>query len=228
MTLNSLSYFRNHYKYTIVDPKSVWIQICFANSPWIHYLVCKTTINSLWSHYETTLKSLWKHYMLREFTLNPLFLSWYQYECTIFFAISQGFHHVFREFTIGFSNFLWIHYLLRNFSLNPVSFLRIHYLFREFILKSTIVFSKPLWICYWNHYETTRKSIWIHYFVNLLSVSRLVYENTICFTILLWIYCLFRKLALKSLSIAWFHYEFTIYFAISEILIKIYNCVGSA
>ena len=69
-----------------------------------------------------------------------------------------------------------------------------------------------------NHYETTRKSIWIHYFANLLSVSQLVYENTICFTILLWIHCLFRKLTLNSLSIASFHYEFTIYFAISLLI----------
>ena len=236
--MNWLSASRFYYKFTILLPKSLWINylrpkinlnslsatwisygftICFAlNSPWIHYLCCRTTMNSLWSHYETTMKSLWIHYLLREFTLNPLLFSWYQYECTIFFTLSLGIHQPFRKFIICFANFLWIYYHLCDYSLNSFSFLlnslsvlRIHSLLRNH--SDEITMKSP-----WNHYRLRDFSL------NSLPASRFHYEFTACFenspwirffAESLWTNYLLRNFPLNSLSYTQNRYEFSIFFA---------------
>ena len=211
--------------------------ICFAHSRWIHNLLRNHhdfPIKSLWNHREFTIFFtialgvhhffanspsvsqifyefticftilLWIHCLFREFTLNPLFS-----QITMNSLSASQFPF---EFTILFPKSLWIHDYCRGFTLNTLFFSRIHYQFREFILN-------PLSLLR-NHYEFAMESLWNHYEINmnslffakLLSVLRRVYENTIRFTILLWIHCLFCKLTSNSLSISWFHHELTIYF----------------
>ena len=148
-TLNPLSFLRMHYKF----------EICFAYSPWIHYPFFGITMNSpsiSRNHYELTIGSAF-HYentfffanllsTSRSLSLNSLFFSWSQYDCTIFFTISLRIHHLFREFslnsffffefTICFANSPWIHDLFRNhydslwnhyeIIMNPLSASRFH------------------------------------------------------------------------------------------------------
>ena len=131
--MNSLSASRFHYEFTI----------CFANSPWIHYLFRRITMNFLsfsLFHCKNTIffrdftidftNFLWIHNLLREFTLNS---------------------HLLWDFTINSSSFSLI-------TLNSLSFSRTHYLFRGFTL-NPLFFAKPLWI----RYEITMRSLWIHY-----------------------------------------------------------------
>jgi len=103
-TMNSLW---NQYENIIFFETSLGIYdlfreftICFPNLQCIHYLFCDYSLNSSFSRI---------HCLFRKFTLNPLSLSWYYYEFTIYFAIS-----------------LWIHNLLRDFTMNSLSFSRNH------------------------------------------------------------------------------------------------------
>ena len=102
-TLNSLSYSRNHYDYTILDPKSIWI----------HYLLRQVTLNR---HFlgEITLNSL----SFWEITINPLSASQFSFEFTIFFAISLWSHYLIREITMNSRFFSRFHYKFTIFFAN--------------------------------------------------------------------------------------------------------------
>ena len=131
-TGNSVSFSRNHYEYTILDPKSIWIHylrrefpICFVILLWIHYLCRDFTMHTLSAsqfYYEFTIwfpKSLWINYPRPEINLYSISFSWMSSGFTICFANSPWNHYF---FVIS----IWIFYLLREFTRNSSSFSRIH------------------------------------------------------------------------------------------------------
>ena len=129
--------------------------ICFANSPWIHYLFRDSTMNSLANtriHEEFTIFFailLGDHHRFRIFTMNTLSISQIHLESIFprihyFFAISHWNHNLIPEitidslsfsrnqfeFTFSFEISQWIHCLFRKSTLNPGFFAKslwIHY-----------------------------------------------------------------------------------------------------
>ena len=161
------------------------------------------------------------HSFFRQYNMNTLSFSRFQYKYTIFSENSLWIYYLLREFNI--------HYIFREFTLNLLSIYRIH---REFTV-SRIQYKYTLYILriYFEttisrfHFECTifsriyclANSIkvyaiyfanlpWIQFFIrdftlNSLSLSLIQYKNTIFFA------------TLKALSISRFHFEFTIFFA---------------
>ena len=137
---------------------------------------------------------------------------------------ASWFHYV---YTIRFANCPWIHYLLRDFALNSLSASRMVYKFiicfslnslfvSQINLEITIFFCGITMNSLWNRYETTMKSIWIHFLLrdfslSSLSFSRIHCEFTIYFENSLWIHYLFREFPMNSQSDSRFYYESTIF-----------------
>ena len=129
LSLNWLSYSRNHYEYTI---------FCEINMNSLSVSLNHLKSIFLLNHYKITIClaiSLWKHYLLREFSMNSLSAEQFLFEFTIFFANSPWipfFPRNHYKFTILFPKSLWIHYffaksiwilyLLRDFTLNSLFF----------------------------------------------------------------------------------------------------------
>ena len=142
-------------------------------------------------------------------TMNSI--RWIQYdEFNIFFAISQWFHHRFRDFRKNS--------LFRDFTLSSLSFSRNHYFFREINLNSLSAsrFHYKFTICFAN-------SPWIHHLfskvtINTLSFSGIHYEFTIFFANSLSVsrihveFTFLRETTMNSLSFPLFHFKFTILF----------------
>ena len=159
----------------------------------MNYLKPKINLNSLsaslisFAYTICFANFLWIHYLLRGLTSNPLFFSWYQYACSIFFAIALAIHHIFRKDN-----------LFREFSMDLLSpsrllfelilFFRIHYLFCEFTLN-------PRSFSLWPHHEITVNSL----FVSKIHLEFIFFAKSL------------RILPLNSLYFSWFHYEFTIF-----------------
>ena len=128
-TMNSLSFSRIHYQFTIFLAHSLWLHWFFAYSTWIYYFFRESTITSL-SNRELTMNplifcvltlnflsisrihygsflflaySLWIHYLFDE--LSP---SRIHYEFLIFF-IHYQFFFIHYQFTIFLANSLWLH-----------------------------------------------------------------------------------------------------------------------
>ena len=187
--MNSLSASRFPFEYTIFFSKSLWIHYFFAKSIWIYYLLRDFTIISLSGsriHLEST------------FSPN-------QYELTICFAIPLWIHYHFREITMNTLSLTLsrIDFLFREFCMNSLSVSAIHYLFLEFTIMNSL----------WYHYETTMKSIWIHYLfrdstMNSLSFSRNHYKYIFLFANFLRIHYLIRDFSLNSISV----WQLTIFF----------------
>ena len=123
---------------------SLWYHydICFAYSPWIHYLFRRITIDSVSAsrfHYEYTI-------CFCEFTINSLLLfrdpmnSLFilpnllriHYHCQEFVIKSLYLSHIKNEFTIFNSNSFWIHYLCRVFTINYLWLSPVHFKFASF------------------------------------------------------------------------------------------------
>ena len=114
-----------------------------------------------------------------------------------------------------FANFLWTYCLLRDFSLNSLSFLENYF---EFAMKSL-----------WNDFEITfsfATSLGIHHTFREFTIS---FANLPWIHDLLWIHYLLRDFTMNSLSFReftlnpFFHYEFTICFAISKWIYYIFR-----
>ena len=126
------------------------LTICFAESLWILYRSRVFTFKTLSFpriHYKFTISyvnSLWNYYLFCKNDIDPLYLSWTNYEFTMFVVISITISCNHSEFTINFENLLWLH-----------SFMRIHYKLTIFVVKSTIIFvANKLWIHFLLHEST--------------------------------------------------------------------------
>ena len=123
----------------------------------------------------------------RNFTMNPLFVSLIYYEFIIDFANLLWIHYF-------FASSLWIYFLYYEFTANLVDFSSIYF---EFIINYAnslwihLLFCDLQWIylLFQVQYEFTLFRGIIIFFANLSCDHKL----TICFTISLWIYYLFRK-----------------------------------
>ena len=107
-----LSFFQNHYEYTILFPKSIRIHYLFRELTRHLSFFCEFTTyfaNFLWIH-NGTVQSTRIRYLFRKFSLNPLSFSWFHNEYTIYFVIS-----------------LWIYYLYCDFTMNSLSISRFYY-----------------------------------------------------------------------------------------------------
>ena len=125
-TMDSVSYSRIYYGFSLLLANSFCVHYSFANSLWIDSLTREFTLNLLWVHYYlrkitinyfSIAKSLWIHYSLREFAINSLSFYRFQY-----------------KLIISNTNSLWIQLLFRGLTMNlllvaSLSVTRIHYEF---------------------------------------------------------------------------------------------------
>ena len=118
--LNYISSSRVHFSFTI----------CFVNSPCIHYLLSKITIDFLFS--SNSLSTTGIDSIKNKF-------SWIHYWFTIFFAKSTMIYYHFAnlfEFPIFFANSFLIHYRFRKITFKSLSISRIHLGFIIFLAYS--------------------------------------------------------------------------------------------
>ena len=157
---------------------------------------------------------LWIHYLFREFTMNLLLVLWFYYKFSRFFAYilfnSLPFtriHYLFCETTM---NLLFVSRLHYEFTVCFTNLLVVLWIYHKFnglnSLLIHLVFCDLLWIylLLQVHYEFTLFRGIIIIFAHLSCDHKL----TICFTISLWIYYLFRESNINYLSVSWSHYLF--------------------
>ena len=139
-----------HYPFWVTTLNSLWNhQETILKSLCYHYRFLNFTMNSLslsrihlesMFHYEFTIcfaYFLWIHHLLRDFTMNLLYISGIHFEYTICFAYFLWIHHLtinllsfsrnHCEFTFFFENPLLMKYLFRDISLNSLFVWVIHY-----------------------------------------------------------------------------------------------------
>ena len=200
--MNSQSYFRYCYEFTIKLLIQLWIHYLFHPSTVSFLCFCKFTMNLIMNSlsifrfdYEFIIYFaiwLWIHFCLRMF-YRFFFRSWNNYELTIYFAIP-----------------LWINCLFNEIIMNSLSFSQIHFEFTMFLANSPWIhhlFANSLWAQSFFRDLTTNSSSFrkltlnSRFSLNSLSFSRIHNE-----------FIMFFRLNYDAPSISLFAYESTINF----------------